>query len=540
MDSRRIIVGVVLLLFVLVLGLGVALAAVLFRGGVGGTGVSAPAAGKAGTLTTLGADPPTLDPALAGDVDSASYIVEIFSGLVTLNKKLQIEPDIAERWQVSPDGKVYTFYLRPGVKFQDGKPVTARDFKWAMERAADPRTESILADTYLGDIIGIRDMLQGRAKEASGIKVIDDTTLQLTIDAPKAYFLAKMTYPTAFVLDKDNVQARRNWTDRPNGTGPFRLKEWKKGEKITLERNSLYYREVAKLERVNFLLAGGSSMTMYENNEIDIAGVGLADIDRAMDPSNALNKELTVTPELNVGYIGFNVKMPPFDDVKVRQALTYAVDKEKVISVVLRNLVEPARGILPPGMPGYDSSLKGLGFDVAKAKALLADSKYKDNLPIITISIPGTGATLPPTSEAIIEMWKTNLGLKVEIQQVEWATYLDDLKKHRFQAFEVGWVADYPDPQNFLDILFHCNSLENNSQYCNSQVDGLLNQAGVEIDPEKRIALYRQAEKIIVDDAAWIPLWHGKSYLVIKPWVKDYFVPPMVIPILKDVHIEGR
>jgi len=541
---KRVTIAIVSLIVVLVLVFS-SLAPGCKGSKAGPAGGATPAATRvitgAGELTLLSDDPPTLDPALAGDTTSASYIVEIFSGLVTINRELKVVPDIAERWDISDDGKTYTFYLHPNVKFHDGKEVKASDFKYSMERACNPSTESIVADTYLGDIVGAKDMLSGKASEVRGIQVIDDTTLQIEIDAAKPYFLAKLTYPTAFVVDNANVKSR-NLTSKPNGTGPFKLKQWQRGEKIVLEANENYYGGVVKLKRVNFLLAGGSSMTMYENGEVDITGVGLTDIERVLDPANPLNKELVVASELSVGYVGFNCTMPPFDDVKVRQAFNHAVDKEKIIEVVLKELVDPAKGILPPGMPGYNEGLKGLEYDPVKAKRLIAESKYKDvaNFPAITISIPGTGAAVPPTSEAIIEMWKVNLGVEVKIQQVEWATYLDDLKRHKFHMFEVGWIADYPDPQDFLDLLFHSNSLENNAGYSNPEVDRLLEQARVEKDINARLRIYQQVEQMIVNDAPWLPLWHGKSYLLVKPYVKGFYPAPMTIPMFKDVYIEGK
>ncbi|MCH8206770.1 MAG: hypothetical protein IH956_07170, partial [Chloroflexi bacterium] len=207
---------------------------------------AAPAGDKpqGGIFRRLWSDPPTLDPHLTSDTTSAFLVVEIHAGLVALSPDLQLVPDIAERWERSADGLVYTFYLRPYARFHDGKPITAQDFKWSLERAARPETGSPVADTYLNDIVGAKAVFDGDTTDLSGVKVIDDHTLQITIDAPKAYFLAKMTYPTAYVLDRENVESGgRNWFDSPNGAGPFRLKEYRIGERIVLERNDLYHRE---------------------------------------------------------------------------------------------------------------------------------------------------------------------------------------------------------------------------------------------------------------------------------------------------------
>ena len=496
-----------------------------------------------GVFRRLWADPPTLDPHLVTDTTSAGLVVELFSGLVALNTDLQLVPDIAERWDISEDGMVYTFYLRDNAKFHDGKPITAGDFKWSIERSANPDTASPVADTYLSDIIGLEAVLEGETTDISGIKVVDEHTLQIQIDAPKAYFLAKLTYPTAYVLDRENVEAGgRNWADTPNGTGPFKLKEYRIGERIILERNENYYREPAHLESVSMNLAGGQAMAMYENDEIDITGVGLFDLDRILDPSEELNKELVVAPpDFSISYVGFNASEPPFDDPKFRQALTHAVNKELIATEVLSDLVEPAYGILPPGFPGYNSELNGLGFDPELARQLLAESKYADaeTRPRIVVTVPGTGGTIGLDLEVVIEMWKQQLGVEVEIQQVEWATYLQDLNQQKFQAYAgLGWEADYPDPQDFLDILFHTESSLNHGKYSNLELDEILEEARIEPDVNRRIELYHIAENLIVQDAPWLPLWYtGERYVLIKDYVDDYRVTPMIVPKLKEIKL---
>ena len=497
-----------------------------------------------GIFRRLWSDPPTLDPHLTSDTTSAFIVVEIHAGLVALSPDLVLVPDIAERWERSEDGLVYTFFLRPDAKFHNGKPITAQDFKWSMERAARPETGSPVADTYLNDIIGAQAVFDGDAAEITGIKVIDSHTLQITIDAPKAYFLAKLTYPTAYVLDRENVESGgRNWFDQPNGAGPFKLKEYRIGERIVLERNENYHREPPKIDALEMMLAGGQSMAMYENDEIEITGVGLFDLERVSDPTHPLNKELIVAPpDFNISYIGFNTSMNPFDDPKFRQALNHAINKELIASEVLSDLVVPAYGILPPGFPAYQEDIQGLRYDPELAQQLLAESKYADpsTRDRIVITVPGTGGTIGIDLEVILNMWEDILGIEVEIHQVEWATYLEDLHEQKFQAFAgLGWEADYPDPQDFLDILFHTDSSLNHGGYSNAALDAVLEEARVEEDLIRRVELYRQAERLIVEDAPWVPLWYqGERHVLMKPYVKDYRITPMIIPKLREVYFE--
>ena len=493
------------------------------------------------TLNILYSDPPTLDPHIAQDSTSASIILELYSGLVTLGTDLQIAPDLAESWTISDDGMKYTFTLRDNAKFHDGKKITASDFLWSFNRAANPSTTSTTAEDYLGDIIGVSDVISGKTDTISGIKMIDNQTIEINIDAPKAYFLAKLTYPAAFVLDKQNL-SDPNWIEKPNGSGPFTLDEYLVGEKLVLKRNDNWHKNIAKLDYVSMNLAGGSAMAMYENCEIDITGVGTSDIERVLDPSNSLNKDVVVAPlDFSQYYIGFNLNEPPFDDIHFRQALAYSINKELIASEVLSDLVKPAYGILPPGFPGYNENVTGFKFDEDSAKDALAKSKYSDitTLPRLILSVPGTGGSAGLDIEVILEMWKQTLGIDVEIQQLEWATFLQMLNKKELQFFSgLGWVADYPDPENFLDVNFHSSKSTNHNNYSNPEVDNLLELARVEADVSMRLDLYNKAEKIIVNESPWIPLWFpGDQYVLINQRIKNYKLTPMSIPKYSLIEI---
>jgi oligopeptide transport system substrate-binding protein len=493
-----------------------------------------------GDLALWDTGPLTLDPAISADMSSHTYVMQIFSGLVRLDQELEIVPDIAESWQESPDGKTYTFYLRQGVKFHDGNEVKAADFKYSWERACDPATRSGTAATYLGDIVGAKDMLAGETEEISGVEVVEDYTLRVTIDAPKAYFLNKLAYPTAFVVDRANVESGQNWWREPKGTGPFKLEEWRPGQWLSLARNQAYYGELPKLEQVVFRLLAFPAMALYELGQIDVAPVSISYIDQVNDETNPLHQELTVAPELSLYYIGFNTAKPPFDDVNVRRAFCYAVNKEHIAKVILRDMVSVADGILPPGMPGYNEALQGLGYDVEQAQELIAASKYGDvsNLPPITVTVEGYGNNIPSYLGAIIQEWQQNLGVEVSVRQLETEAFLYNLKHEKDEMFMLGWIADYPDPHNFLDILFYTGTENNIFDYSNPGLDALLDQAAVEQDEADRLAMYQQAEQLVVDDAPCIPLFHGANYIVAKPYVKDYELSPLGIPDLSTVYID--
>ena len=501
---------------------------------------------QGGIFNTLWSDPPTLDPHLVTDGTSYGIVIEIFSGLVRLgpNPAQPFEPDLAESWSISGNNTVYEFRLRNDLKFSNGDPLTAQDFKWSFERAAHPDTGSTVAEEFLGDIVGIQEIVDGTATSAEGIEVIDERTLRLTIDAPKAYFIAKLTYPTAFVLNRDNVESLgKSWSDDPVSTGPFRLKEYRIGQRIRLARNDNYWGRTAYLDEVVFNLAGGVAMAMYENDEIDTTGVGLADLERVQDPTEDINKDLVeVPPNFAVSYVGFNLDQPPFDDANFRQALNHAVNKQLIADQVFSNLVKPAFGIIPPGFPGYSPDIKGLEYDLDLAKDLLAQSAYPDasDRPRIVLTVPGTGGSPGLTTEVVADMWRQGLGIEIEIQQVEWATYIQDLHRGRLQAWSgLSWQADYPDPQTFIDVLFRSDSAINYGGYDNSQVDEFVVSAQTEQDETKRVQYYNDAEQIVVSEAAWLPLWWGvDSKALIKPWVMDYQFSSLTIAKFKDVWLD--
>jgi oligopeptide transport system substrate-binding protein len=523
----------------------VAIAAiVIFSRGGGGEDTQASRSGGgarvAGELRMPGGDPLTLDPALTADTDSATYVVEIFSGLVQLDKNLKVIPDIAREWTVSDDGKTYTFKLRDDATFQNsGRKVTAQDFKWSMERAANPATNSPVAETYLGDIVGAKDMITGKAREISGLRVVDDATLQITLTDPVPFFVQKLTYPTAYVVDREQVERDpRQWSSRPNGTGPFKLQEWRAGERVVLVPNERYYGEPKpKLSKVTFNLAGGSVLTQYENGEVDVAGVGVNDIERIRDTSERLNKEFTETPDLSISYIAFNTQKAPFDDPKVRQAFAMAIDKKRITDVILKNIILPADQILPPGMPGHNKNEKGLEFNAQRARQLLQESRYQGRLPRVVMTLSGTGTNLGPVTEAWLEMWKQNLGVDVEVEQVETATFFQDVNAGKYQMWAMGWSADYPDPENFLDIHFASDSSHNDTGYKNERVDQLLKQARTERNNETRMRLYQEAQSLILQDAPWAPLFFSQSAVLVKPYVQGWEPTPLIIPILKYVSV---
>ncbi len=497
-----------------------------------------PPAGAGGTLImTLGArDPQTLDPALVGDTTSAFVVRQLFSGLVRLSSELEPVPDLAERWELSSDGRTYTFFLRPEARFADGTPISAEDVRASLERAADPALAPALpARAYLGDIVGVREKLSGQATTISGLQVRDQRTLAITIDAPKSYFLAKLAHPTSFVVDRRAVaRGGQRWTEQPNGSGPFIIERWDHDRLLVLARNPAFYREPARLDRVRMLIGAAASnpQVLYEQGEIDLTSVPIYALARVRDDNNPLSRELLSVPQLSLFYIGMNVTLPPFDDPKVREAFTLLLDRQKIAELSLQGAARPAAGVLPPGMPGYDPALALVQPDIERARALLAESRY------------GGAAGLPPIvayggwADTLRDVAEQELGLTIEVRDYEdFGAFLAALETKKLPMFSSGWVADYPDPENFLDLLFRSGSSENHFAYSNPAVDALLDQAAVEPDEATRHELYREAERRILADAPLIPLYHDVEYMLVKPYVRGLELTPLGILDLSTVEL---
>jgi oligopeptide transport system substrate-binding protein len=467
----------------------------------------------------------------------------VYSGLVSLDPRLNLTPDIAESWDISSDGMVYTFHLRTNAKFHDGRAVTAQDFIYSWERAANPETQSDTVITYLGDIVGVKEMNAGQADHIRGLNAIDDYTLQVTIDAPKPYFPMKLTYATAFVVDKANVESGEQWYRTPNGTGPYKLVEWISFERIVYERNMDFYLGAPSIPYVVINMYSGVGFRLYESGDIDITGLPLYAADRFTDPNEPMHNEVVSGVNLCTSYVVFDVTKPPFDDVNIRKAFSMSFDRQKYLDIVLSGRGLPAIGPYPPGLPGFNVNLEGLPYDPEGARKLLAESKYggSGNMPPIVFTDAGIGSDVGADVAAMVQMWQQNLGMTITVENLEPNYYLEQIYAgNHGQLMSTGWCADYPDPENFADVLFHTGSAQNTGKYSNPELDALLERARTEQDVTKRIAMYQQAEQMIVDDVPVMFTIHSLSYVLVKPYVKGYVFTPIDIPIERYMWLEGK
>lgn len=489
-------------------------------------------------LFLSGGEPQTLDPALyTGSADS--YIGDLFSGLVRLDTNLQPIPDLAESWEVSEDGLVYTFYLRQDITFHSGRPFTAEDVKFSWDRAASPELESPTVGTYLTDIVGVQEVIDGEADEISGVRIIDEYTIEVTLDAPKAYFLYKLAYPTSWIVDRETVD---EIDDNPIGTGPFKLAKHVENEIIILARNENYHLDFVSLEYLVYLIYQGYSTNLYEGGQIDMITISEDLLGRAEDPSDPLYGNVQPMTDLCTNMVRFDTNMAPFDDPLVREAFAKAVDPERYNSVMYEGEGVIANGLYPPGLPGHNQDVIPLTYDPERALAALAESSYgsADDLPEIVFTIRGSGGGVGTAYALLIEMWEQALGVTITVEQIDSQSYIEQVVAGEHgQILLDGWCADYPDPENFADVLFHSGMPMNFGTYNNPEIDALLEQARSEQDITARIALYQEIEQMLIDDYAAVFLNHGITYYVVtKPYIQNYFASPIGVAQMMNVVIE--
>jgi ABC-type transport system substrate-binding protein len=412
-------------------------------GGDGGQAGTSPASGdtantegrKAGTLRyALSTEPTTLDPARVSDGPTIDVLQQIYEGLVGWNEKNEVVPMLAAQMpKVSADGKTYTFTLRENVKFHNGRTVTAEDVKYSLTRALDPGLASPVAMTYLNDIVGAQAVADGKSKDLAGVKVVDPKTVQIVLDAPRAYFLGKLTYPTGYVLDRATVekgpkgQGGAAGIDENNsvGTGPFKLQSYTRQDKVTLAANADYWNGAPKLTSIErpIVLEATQRHNLYEQGELDIL-IEMPASDYERDREDPILKDQVKTfDRAQVFYLGMNqTHYAPFRDKRVRQAFAHAIDKNVIVENVLLGLGTRAGGVLPVGIPGYDESFQGLPHDPERAKQLLAEAGYGPNkpLPKLVLTFRQSQPNLTKGAELIQDQLR-QIGVDVDLKEMEWA-----------------------------------------------------------------------------------------------------------------------
>jgi len=497
----------------------------------------------------LGNDPVTLDPPRIADIYSRSVAHQIFDGLVQFDQTLTVTPALAEFWRGSRDGLTWTFTLRKGVKFHHGREVTADDVVFSFTRLLDPRIKSSAADLF-AVIRGADDYRAGKSKQVSGLVAIDRYTAQVTLKEAPAPFVSFAAVGAAKILPRDLAEAQGEaFGQRPVGTGPFRFVSWERGKEIVLAANPEYFDGAPRLARVVYRVFPGERFDTV-NEEFERRTLEDSPLPPRM--TSADYRRLVTDPHhvyvkrsmFSLRFYGLNTRLKPLDDPRVRKAINHAIDRAAINDTIYLGRTVIARGILPPGTPGYNPSLAGYGYDPARARELLAAAGHPHGrgVPPITFWSAAKDERIVAEHDMIRRALEA-IGLKAEFSYLtDWPAFSRMLPEGKMPAFLYAWFADAPDPDNFLAMLFHSKSARNFTGYANSSVDALLEQARRPGDPLSRVELYRRVEKLIVDDAPIIPFWHYTYERRFQPYVKSIEVSALGDPYipLRKVWLERR
>lgn len=517
---------------------------------------------------TSGGDVRTLDPVRIGDSASYDVAAQIYDGLVQLDAEtLKPLPSLANRWEVSQDGLTYTFHLRKNVRFQDdpcfpggaGREMTAEDFRYSLTRVCNPKTLSTGWWLFDGRVRGANAYRQGKSKNVSGFEVPGRYTFRIHLTRPFAPFLGILAMPYCYGVPREAIQLYgQDFFRHPVGTGAFTLKKWEPDTEILLAKNPTYWEKDSRgnplptLDHVQMIYRrdNHTAFLEFENGNTDAAGIPPEDWDRVMTPQKTLRESfqkfhLTHGPNMNVEYYGFNMTKPPLGTNKLlRQALNYAIDRQTIIDKIMNGRGLPAKGPLPPSVPGYNPKLRGYSYNPKKARELMALAGFPDGkgLPEITLHLNQGGGTGENIAEAIQDMLK-GIGVRVKILVLPWPQYLDLLEKGEVQFFRLGWNADYPDPENFLALFDgrkQAPAGPNHTFYKNPAFDTLYDAAVSSVDEEERFRLYREAEKIVVEEAPWLYLFYGYGYGLQQPALRGLPRSPMGLAYYKYIDIGSR
>ncbi len=484
-------------------------------------------------------EPATIDPNRSAFAQEITVVKSLFTGLLGFNQDLSVRALAAEavpsvgNGGISADGLTYTFKLRKEVTWSDGQPVKAKDYVYSIKRMLNPDLAADYASFYYS-IVGAEDYNSATKADAAtkasladkvGVRAVDDYTLEVKLRAPEPTFTPKMALWPVYPVRQDIIEKFGDkWIEAGNlvGNGPFVLKEWVHQDHITLEANPKYWGKKPGLQTIvlKLLADENAALLAYKNGEMDLVAVPAGN-EKAILADPVLSKDVLRFSELTVFAFQYNVTQPPFDNKLVRQAIATALDRDAFVDKVRNGVGKPALSWIPPGMPGYDANLGSqYKLDAAKAKKLLADAGYPNGTGLPTVTFSYSDTTGNRTIAQFLQgQMKDNLGIDIKLDPQESKAFRQFLTGNKHQWALLGWGADYPDPENFLPGLFGTGAGNNHTLYSNPEFDKLSRQATTELDEAKRLQLWAQAHKMVIDDAAIATIYYRERFWLKKATV---------------------
>lgn len=496
---------------------------VLFTLLVGVVGTGAQAQEPVTLRFPITSDPASLEPGLVKELVAGQLALNLHAGLFTYDAETNVVPYLVDTYEVSADGTVYTFRLHEDAMWHNGRAVVAEDFKLGWERYLDPNVGAQTAGGPFLQIVGGEAMWNGEAESLEGVVAVDDTTLEVTLTGPSLTFLQDLAVPVMWVVPNEAVvEGSPEWVGDPVGAGPYRFVEWQPNVHIVLEANDDFFLGRPTVDRIEFVVVPdvSTALAQFEAGELDIVPVPPSDLERVTNDA-VLGDQLAYFTRAQLRYAGMNQsQFEQFQDVRVRQAFNYAIDKEVIVHNILSDSWTIATGLVPPHIPEYNADLPGYNYDPAKAQQLMADAGFPngEGFPVLEF------ATLDSTTaEAIAAMLNANLGITVEIVQPERGDMIEGLWAHdRWQMFLFGWTADSPSASVWTYELLFCDLDSNFSTYCNERVDQLVGEAQAATEMDAAIGFWQDAEMVAMEDAAVIPLGYSRYIYLVNPAISGY------------------
>lgn len=484
----------------------------------------------------VGPDPETIDPALNSAIDGGEMILHSFEGLLKLDKDGEPEAGQAEKWEKSDDELTYTFHLRDGLKWSDGSDLTADDFVYSWQRVCDPNIAAPYAETVLSMVEGYDDAIEGDI-EKLGVEATDDKTLVVHLSNVCPYFESLVAFATLSPVQKATVEKNGDaWATAAEtyiSNGPFYIDEWTPGSYILMRKNPNYWDAGSiKLDGIKFNLIedANAAYSAYQTGE----ALMIKDVPTEEIPSLEDSDDFYIEPIIGTYYLSLNLEKEPFDNKQVRQALSLAIDRDYVANTLMQGTYSPAGNFVGPGWKDTDGSdfsenanggkeyinTKDYDANLKKAKELLAEAGYPDGkgIPQITYSTNDSGYH-KPVAEYLQKVWG-ELGINVDVEIVEWGSFTPMRRNGDYMSSRNGWVGDYSDPSNMLELLTTDNG-NNDGNYSNPEFDAAIEKSRAATDPAERSAALHEAEDIMMEDAACIPVAYYNDFYLMSSKVKD-------------------
>ncbi|MFM5139902.1 peptide ABC transporter substrate-binding protein [Aeromonas rivipollensis] len=501
-------------------------------------------------VRNIGTEPASIDPQMVEESAGSDIVNDLFEGLYTLDGDGKLQAAGALGYELDDTGTIYTFKLRPDAKWSNGEPVTAADYVYGWQRAADPKNASNYAwFIELTGVANASEVVQGKkSPETLGIKALDDHTLQITLKAPVPFFLKTLSHYTTFPAPRATIEKfGHEWVKPGNivSNGAFALKAWTPNERLIAERNPHYWdNEHTVLNKVIYLeiVSDTAAYNRYRASELHYTTYPLEQYQQIKRQSP---DELVSAPMLATYYYVFNTQRKPFDDVRVRKALSLAIDRDTITEKILGQGQLSAFSLTPPSVDGFElkrpaSELMSKEARIKQAKALLAEAGYGPQNPLDVDILYNTNEGHKKIALAISSMWKHNLGVKAELNNMEWKTMVSALNEGDFGVSRYSWNGDYNDASTFLDIMTSSSSA-NSGKWFNKKYDALLAKAHDAKDPAERNRLYQQAEALIDEEAPIAPVYFYVKSRLLKPFVKGYpYHNPQDLVYAKDLYLTAQ